>query len=399
MTALLIILAVLNAVVLLVWMSRHRMIDREKRTGFVLTPAAPGPSAEPPFVSVLVAAKDEEACIETCVRTMLRQDHPNFEFIVCNDRSTDRTAEIVQRLADGDPRARLVNIERLPDGWCGKNNAMRTGISSARGEWLCMIDADCRQTSPRTLSVALRHAMDHDADLLSVLPRLEMRGFWENVVQPVCGGVMMIWFSPDKANDPAKPNAYANGAFILVRREAYDAIGGHDAVRDKLNEDMHLARLIKARGLKLRVVRSEGLYGVRMYTSLKQIIGGWSRIFYGTFGTLKRLTASFVLLLLMSLLPHVSAAAGLIGLIAHAEPAWPWLALALSGAAACAMQLSVIRRFYPMIGARAELFWTYPIGSAVAAWTVALALTKLRKGARVVWKSTGYAGMAQHGKG
>lgn len=398
MTTFLAILVALNAVAALVWLSRHLMIAREKRAGFSLTPSAGGPPAQPPLVSVLVAAKDEEACIEACLRSMLRQDYPNFELIVCNDRSTDRTSEIVRRIAAEDARVRLVNIEQLPEGWCGKNNAMRTGIATAAGQWLCMIDADCRQTSPRTLSVAVQHALDSGADLLSVLPRLEMKGFWENVVQPVCGGVMMIWFHPDSVNDPAQPSAYANGAFILVRRETYDAIGGHQAVRDKLNEDMHMARLTKEHGFKLRVVKSEGLYLVRMYTSLSQIIRGWSRIFYGTFGTLRRLSVSLLAIVLMGLLPHASTLAGLAGLAAGWQPSWAWLALTAGGAAGSALQLTAILRFYRLIGAQASLFWTYPIGSAVAAWTVVLALTKLRRGAKVVWKSTGYASAPQGSK-
>jgi len=389
MTALPLTLAALASLAALVWFSRHLMIWRERRTGLMLTDDSAGPPESAPKISVMVAAKDEEGCIEACVRTMLDQDYPDFEMVVCNDRSTDATAAIVQGIADEDPRLRLVNITDLPAGWCGKNNAMQTGIATTAGEWICMIDADCRQLSRRTLSVAMQYAMDNSTDLLSVLPRLEMKTWWENVVQPVCSGVMMIWFRPDKVNDPAAPNAYANGAFILIRRGVYEAIGTHEAVKDRLNEDMHMARLVKESGLRLRVIRGDDLYLVRMYTSFKQIIRGWSRIFYGTFGTLKRLVISLAVVTVMGLLPYVSACLGLAGWAAGADPTWAWRALAIAGMAAAAMQLSVIYRFYKLISARPGLFWTYPIGCAVTMWALILSLTKLG-GAKVVWKSTGY---------
>ena len=384
-------LTVLTGLVFLVWGSRHLLIWREKGGGFLLTEDYPGPPEDPPLVSVLVAAKDEAENIEACVRTMLDQDYPNFEMIVCDDRSVDGTGDIVERVAAEDPRVRLVRIQDLPEGWCGKNNAMNTGIRRARGEWICMIDADCRQTSDRTLSVAVQHAFDSGADMLSVLPILEMNGFWENVVQPVCGGVMMIWFHPDKVNDPDKPNAYANGAFMMIRRSTYDAIGGHDTVKDKLNEDMHMAGAVKHAGHKLRVARSKGLYLVRMYTSLRQIFRGWGRIFYGTFGTLQRLTISLLVLVVMGVGPYVSAALGLsMAAGGAAGGAW-WWACGIAGLAAAAMQISVIFRFYRLIDARPSLAWTYMLGCLVASASLLKALWSLRTGARVVWRNTSYS--------
>ncbi|MCD4699618.1 MAG: glycosyltransferase family 2 protein, partial [Phycisphaerae bacterium] len=300
-----IILIVVTSGVLAVWTSRHLMIIRQRKHGFVLTEDYPScDNDNHPRISVVVAAKDEQDNIEQCIRTMLEQDYPNFEMIVANDRSDDATAEIVERIAAEDDRLRLINIEHLPDGWCGKNNAMQNAIAAADSDWLCMIDADCRQTSKRTLSVAIAYAGQTEADLLSILPNLEMQTFWENVAQPVCSGIMMIWFHPDKVNDPDKPHAYANGAFMLMKRSAYEQIGTHHAVRDKVNEDMHMADRIKSAGLNLRVVRNDGLSLVRMYTSLGETFRGWSRIFYGTFGTLKRLSISMMVLAVMGLLPY-----------------------------------------------------------------------------------------------
>jgi chlorobactene glucosyltransferase len=391
MPALAIILTVICSAVLLVWSSRHFMVSREQRRGFLLTEDYDGPPRDAPPISVVVAAKDEADNIEACVRSILRQDYPRFELIVADDRSSDGTAGIVQRVAREDPRLRLIRIEELPEGWCGKNHAMQTAIASARADWICMIDADCRQRSTRTLSVAMQYARDRQADLLSVLPKLEMKGFWENVVQPVCGGVMMIWFHPERVNDPARRNAYANGAFMLMNRSAYEAVGTHAAVKGEVNEDMHMAWRVKQAGLRLCVVRCGGLYDVRMYTSLREIIRGWSRIFYGTFGTLRRLSISLAVLVVMGLVPLAAAALGLALAAPGTPPVSLWWACGTVAAAAVLVQFSVIFRFYRLIGARAGLAWTYPLGCAVTALALAKSLLKLRRGARVVWRGTSYS--------
>ena len=422
MFTLTIILIVLTGGVMAVWTSRHLMIIRQRKHGFVLTedyqesrlgrseaeahlstlkqktgghatahlrPAGPDYN-EQPRISVVVAAKDEADNIEQCVRTMLEQDYPNFEMIVANDRSTDDTARIVERIASEDKRLRLMNIEHLPEGWCGKNNAMQNAVADTDGEWICMIDADCQQTSARTLSVAISYAQETGADLLSILPNLEMRTFWENVAQPVCSGIMMIWFHPDKVNDPNKPHAYANGAFMLMKRSTYERIGTHEAVKDKVNEDMHMAYRVKSNGLNLRVVRNDGMSKVRMYTSLRETLRGWSRIFYGTFGTLKRLTISMMVLAVMGLLPYAAAVIGLSAAAAGAEPAGLFLALGLLGAAAAVMQVSVIWRFCPMIGAKSQIALTYPLGCVVGIVALVSAMTKLRRGAKITWRNTAY---------
>jgi cellulose synthase/poly-beta-1,6-N-acetylglucosamine synthase-like glycosyltransferase len=390
MAAFCVVLTVFSVLVTLLWISRHVMITRQQSSERMLGPDSPGPGQDPPLVSVLVAAKDEEACIEQCVRSMLDQDYPNFEMIVCNDRSDDNTAAIVEKVAAEDSRLKLVNIEELPEGWCGKNNAMQTGIKQAKGQWICMIDADCRQTSNRTLSVAVQHARDNDIDLFSILPDLEMKGFWEKAIQPVCSGVMVIWFSPDKVNNPKKRNAYANGAFMLIKRETYEAIGTHEAVKDQVNEDMHMADIVKSSGKKLRVLRSDGLYKVRMYTSFKQIIRGWSRIFFGTFGTLKRLTISFLLMAIMGLLPY---AAALVGLLSYSLGGGSTTALAcgIAGLAGVTMQLSVIFRYYRLLGNAGALALTYSMACIITLWVIVISMTKLRPGATVTWKSTSYA--------
>jgi chlorobactene glucosyltransferase len=390
MTSLAIALTILAGLVGLVWGTRHLKIRRELRGQFTLTEDYAGPPEPPQRLSILVAAKDEQRSIEACIRSLLQQDYPDIEIIACNDRSTDATAEILDRLAEEDSRVKVVHITNLPDGWKGKNHALAEGVRQASGELLFFTDADCRMTSPRTLSVAVQLLADRGAGLLSMLPTLEMQGFWENAIQPVCAGVMMIWFNPNRVNDPNEPDSYANGAFLLFRLDVYQAVGGHAGLRDEMQEDLLFARKVKTAGLGLTVPRSRGLYVVRMYTTLREIMNGWTRIFLGSFVTLRRLIASAVLMLVMAAGPYVSLAAGVAGLLLHGEFLEPYLWAIGVGLAASALQASVLVRFYGLTGANRRYIWAYLPASLVVLGILLRSMGKLRRGATLTWKGTAY---------
>lgn len=383
------VLLFLCGLVAILWTSRHARIAGEKRGGG-LTPQRDGPPAPVPKVSLIVAGKDEEHNIESCVRSLLEQQYPDFEVIACNDRSTDRTGEILDRLAAEDPRLRVLHIQDLPDGWKGKNHALHQASRIASGEYLFFTDADCRLLSRRSLAAAMGEMLARGVGMLSVLPRLAMKGFWENAIQPACSGVMMVWFDPRKVNRPDRPHAYANGAFILIRRDVYHAVGGHEAIRDVLQEDMTLARRVKRAGWGLAVVRGAGLFDVRMYTSLGQIFHGWTRIFFGSFSGPGGLLLPLLLVLLMALLPYVAAGIGFSLAAANATPQNGWLALGIVGAATIAMQLSVILRYYRLIHADPRYFWTYPLGGIFMVGMLLAALAKHLPGAKLTWKGTTY---------
>ncbi|MGB9626477.1 MAG: glycosyltransferase [Phycisphaerae bacterium] len=386
----------------LVWASRNLEISRARREQRPLDERSyDGPPPNPPMVSVLIAAKDEEENIERAVRTMLAQDYPRFELIVIDDRSTDRTPAILDRLAAeakkaGNPdRLKVVHVERLRDGWFGKNNAMREGMERAVGEWLCFSDADCRQISTRTLSLAVRHAVENGIDFLSVLPILETRSFWERIIQPVCGAVMVFWFHPKRVNDPKHPAAYANGAFMLMKRSTYVAIGGHEAVRTQVNEDMHMARLAKERGQRLAVVQNDNLYSVRMYSGLRQIWRGWSRIFYGCFGSFRRLLISAAFLLVTNVLPYSSAVAAWAVIAARGwTDAGPWRLVALAATTAVAMHIVTIARFYRLSRVNVWLAPTFIVGAVICIGMLVNAMFKLGGRTTTVWRGTAYRGNA-----
>lgn len=387
--------AVLLGLVALVWLSRHLAINQAQRDQIPLNSHSyAGPPEHPPLVSVLIAAKDEEANIETAVRTMLAQDYPNFELIVINDRSSDRTAEILESIKAQQPDGTLqvIHIQELREGWFGKNNAMREGIQQARGEWLCFSDADCRQTSRHTLSMAVRHALEHNMDFLSVLPRLETQSLWERIIQPVCGAVMVLWFNPKLVNNPDHSAAYANGAFMLMTRQCYETIGKHEAVCTQINEDMHMARIAKEKRQRLKVVSNDDLYTVRMYSGFKEIWRGWSRIFYGCFGTFRRLRITLFMLVITNLFPYISAIVCAIKLLTDgwvsAGTGWRWV----TGISVLCivLQQSVIVRFYRLSKTKAWYAPTFIIGVVICTGMLINAMLKLKGRTTTTWRGTTY---------
>lgn len=376
-----------NLLIAFIWLRRHGDLNRGHREP-VLRESRSGaePGSLPPL-TVLVAAKDEQDNIGRCLGGLLAQDYPRLQVIAINDRSTDRTAAILDDFAARDPRLTAIHVRELPAGWFGKNHAMHCGVARASGDWLCFTDADCSYDSRQLLASALRFAMVEKAEFLSVLPRLEAESFWERVVQPVAGAIMVFWFPPHRVNDPVSSIAYANGAFMLLSRGAYERLGGHEPVRATLNEDMHLARRAKQLGVRLRVIRGGDLYRVRMYTGLRAIWRGWSRIFYGCFGTLPRLIGSCCLLIFMSLSPYASLVGS--GLAGNRT-----VAVALTAGAALLAQQSVMWRFYPLTYLSSVWALTYPLGALLCLAMTFNAMTRLG-GGRTTWRGTEYTGGAR----
>jgi len=380
---------------MLVWTARHRQLNHARSRMPPLRSDLYRQDGPPlPAVSIVVAGKDEESNIEACLRSLIAQDYPAAEIIAVNDRSKDRTGFIMDSLRAAFERLQVVHVGELRPGWFGKNNAMREGVSLARGEWLCFTDADCVFSSPRALRVAMRYCLEHEVDFLSILPAHDAHGFWEKVIQPACSGILMIWFNPFSVNDPRRPTAYANGAFMLMRRTCYDLIGGHEAVRQQLNEDIHLARLAKQAGQRLRVVPNEDLYRVRMYESFADIWAGWSRIFYGCFGTLRRLAASLLLVLVFTMLPWISAVTWLLGWNPTSAASGPWNALGWLAIATCIMQLSVTTRFYAVSRAGGMYGLLYPIGALIGCGALLNAMRRVGGKSSITWRGTTYQGQS-----
>jgi glycosyltransferase involved in cell wall biosynthesis len=229
-------------------------------------------AAEHPVVSVIVPARNEEICLADCLQSLVAQTGIAFEIIVVDDHSTDRTREI----AESFPKVRVVDAGPLPNGWTGKNNAVSTGAREARGEWLLFTDADTVHL-PGSLARALAEARENGAELLSYSPEQIAATFWEMATLPVVFAELARQYSPSKVSDPASPIVAANGQYILVRRDSYDAIGGHAAVAGNILEDVALARAVKGSGRKIRFRYAADAVRTRMYRNYRELRDGWTK--------------------------------------------------------------------------------------------------------------------------
>ncbi len=228
--------------------------------------------AADPQVSIIVPARNEEASLADCLQSLVTQTGINFEITVVDDHSTDRTRAI----AESFPGVRVIPAGPLPAGWTGKNNAVTTGARYARGQWLLFTDADTVHL-PGSLARALKEAQENGVELLSYSPEQIAVTFWEMATLPVVFAELARQYSPSKVSDPASPIAAANGQYILIRRETYDAVGGHAAIASDILEDVALARAVKTSGRRIRFRYAADAVRTRMYRNYRQLRDGWTK--------------------------------------------------------------------------------------------------------------------------
>ena len=233
-------------------------------------------------VSAIVPARNEEAVIAACVESLAAQKEIE-EVLVVNDQSSDCTAEIVRTLSSKYPNVRLIEATELPPGWVGKNNAVWIGAREARGEWLLFTDADAVH-APDSAAKALAIATENGAALVSFSPEQVMETWYEKAVIPYVFTRLDRRFRFAEVNDPAKPAAAANGQFILIRRDAYDAIGGHASIAADVLEDVALAKRVKTAGYPIWFGSGKGIVRVRMYRSFSAMWEGWKKNLYSLMG-------------------------------------------------------------------------------------------------------------------
>jgi glycosyltransferase involved in cell wall biosynthesis len=230
------------------------------------------PAALKPEVSIVVPARNEQASLGDCLRSLVGQTGVAHEIIVVDDGSTDGTRGIAESFAG----VRVISPGPLPRDWTGKNNAVVAGAERARGEWLLFTDADTVHV-PGSLERALAEAREHDVDMLSYSPEQIAVTFWEMAVLPIVFAELAHEYPPKQVSDPGSPVAAANGQYILIRRTAYEAVGGHRAIADSLLEDVALARRVKDSGRKLRFRYAADAVRTRMYRNYRQLREGWTK--------------------------------------------------------------------------------------------------------------------------
>ena len=239
-------------------------------------------SNRPGTVSAIVPARNEEPSIAACIESLARQ--PEIaEILVVNDQSTDKTAEIDRRLMAGIPNLRLLETHGVPSGWVGKNNAVALGAREAAHHWLLFTDADAEH-QPGAAARALQVAEETGAALVSFSPQQITEKWYEKALIPFIYCRLARKFSYAAVNDPSSPDAAANGQFLMIRRDAYEAIGGHASVAAEVLEDVALARRVKAAGYPLAFNSGKGVVRVRMYRSFRSMWEGWTKNLYPLMG-------------------------------------------------------------------------------------------------------------------
>ncbi len=256
-----------------------------------------------PFVSVLVPARNEELNIRNCLESLLIQDYPNYEVIVINDNSEDKTAEILYEIQIKYPKLKILQGKPLEEGWTGKTYACKQLADNANGERLLFTDADTRHKHS-SLRGAMYMTLERDSDLLTVFPKMIMKTFSEKLLMPMLffiAFVLLPFYFVDKKG--FTKFAIGVGPFMLFKRSAYDKIGGHDSVKNAIVEDVWLSRKIKEHGLRLAAADGQDLCSVRMYRNFREIWNGFSKnIFAGfNYSTPVLFTINFLYLILFFL--------------------------------------------------------------------------------------------------
>lgn len=245
---------------------------------------ARAPSPLTPEIAVLVPARNEEGNIATLLQLLAAQDYPAFSVTVLDDRSSDRTPEIVRAAASSDLRIRLLEGQELPEGWTGKNWACHQLSRAAEGEIMLFVDADVHPEPHALRDTAAAFARYH-ADAVSAFPRQLLHGTAAALVIPVMDLILYAFLPLQLVHRSRFASlAAANGQWIAFNRATYDAIGGHAAVRAEIVEDVALSRSVKRSGKRMLLTSGSGSVSCRMYEGFAQIREGFSKNFFAAFG-------------------------------------------------------------------------------------------------------------------
>ena len=270
------------------------------------------------LVSVCVPARNEATNIEACVGSILANDWPNIEVLVYDDQSTDATPEILARLMKLDPRVRAVESRPLPEGWNGKQHACWRMSQSARGEWMIFTDADVR-FAPDCLRRAVGSATVLKAGLVSAFPRQITGTVSEALAIPMIFFILLSYLPFAKMRGTTDASASAGcGQFLCIRRDAYDASGGHDGFKDSMHDGIKLPRAVRRAGFTTDVFDGTDVLACRMYVGLRQTWRGFAKNAYEGLGSLGLLIFITVVHLLAHVTPWV-----LLGITAAARATGP----------------------------------------------------------------------------
>ncbi|MBA4040017.1 MAG: hypothetical protein C0468_06810 [Planctomyces sp.] len=359
-----------------------------------------------PTVCVIVPAYNEERVIATLARSLVRQDYPagRLSLVFALDRCTDATAErIAQATAGSGVEVQTLRITRCAQGWSGKVHAVWHAVNHAQparqADLLLFVDADT-ELEPQCLRATVALLLENDLAMVSLGSTLARRFWFERLVQPVTSYELLRQFPPRKVNRRGGRGrrAVANGQYMLFRREAYQAVGGHAAVREALLEDLMLAKALRQYGLALGFYLAAGLLHCRMYDGFAAFVSGWKRIYQELSHRRPRRLKRFSLALLLTDLAMPGAMVGAVGLGAlawaqgGASAAQAWAAAAVAGVGAVAYAVYLGALVTGCVWGRTPAWnaLSQPVGAAITAWILWCAAVDLESGVETRWGGRTY---------
>lgn len=359
-----------------------RGITRQKR----LTPVAyDADDGDPPLVSILVPARNEEhRVLGASVRSMLAQDYQRLEVVAVNDRSTDATGSILRSIANTNPRLRVIDgVDPLPQ-WLGKPHALRQALDASRGEWILATDADMI-FDLRAVTTAMTLALAERLDAVTLIPHIHCLSFWERVFMPAFGWFMLMALPIERVNDPRRAEAVGVGGFFLMRRRALERIGGYEAVRGEVAEDLRVAEELKRTGARLRIEYAPELVSTRMQTNFREIWEGFTKnLFAGAKFSFWRAVGAALVVLVFSVAPPVIAIVCAIFVLSGGGGIWVQLFIpTLLVWAIQAATFALVNRTWDVPIAYA---FTMPLGHALFVAILLNSAVRVATGRGVMWK-------------
>jgi glycosyltransferase involved in cell wall biosynthesis len=338
---------------------------------------APARDEACPSISLVFAARDEEEKLPAALATLAALDYPHLEIIGVDDRSQDATGRILDDFAAAYPRFRAVHVGELPSGWLGKPHALQEAYEASSGEWLLFTDADVR-FKPEVLRRSVALAEEHKLDHLTLICNVEMHGFWEKTLLTFFG--LAFHLSTD-AHSVSNPNSRAYvgiGAFQLLRRTAYEAIGTHRRLAMEVVDDMKLGKLVKQSGFRSCVAIAGEFVSVRWHAGARNVIRGVTKNLFAALGyNMAFAVAALAGVLLLNVVPFLAifAAHGWIRIFAAVAVG---VALCIHGS------VDVVNRVSPLYAL------THPIGAVLFCYMLvrSVAVTLWQGG--VTWRGTFY---------
>jgi glycosyltransferase involved in cell wall biosynthesis len=339
---------------------------------------APADDAACPCISLLFAARDEEEKLRAALRTLAELDYPHLEIIAADDRSQDATGRILDEFAAAHPRFRAVHVAELPGGWLGKPHALQKAYEASAGEWLLFTDADVR-FKPDVLRRAVTLAKERKLDHLTLVCNVEMHGFWEKTLITFFGLAFHLATDAYSVSNPNSRAYVGIGAFQLLRRSAYEAIGTHRRLAMEVVDDMKLGKVVKQSGFRSCVALAQDFVSLRWHAGAHNVIRGVTKNFFAAFGyNLPFAAVALAGMFLLNVVPFIAVFAG------HG---WIRIFSAIAVVVALCMHgsVDVVNRVSPLYAL------THPIGAVLFCYMIARSVAVTLWQGGVTWRGTFYS--------